>query len=188
MHRVCIIGAESTGKTTLAQGLADDLDTTLVREFGRAYTEAMPEPTRYVWTPEDFRVIAQTQDRLEDDAARWSAPTLICDTNSFVTAVFREAYLGQPDPALEAAARMRRYDLFLLCDPDTPFKNDATRLRQDGTQRRWMHQRYLTYLTEQDTPFIQLSGNPDERLATAKAAIAQLQLSEPGPARRDDFA
>lgn len=171
VRRVCILGAESTGKTTLGKRLVRDLDAAFVPEFGRLYTEAMPEPTSYTWTPEDFNVIATTQSRFEDDAARWSGPVLICDTNSFVTAVFREAYLGAPDTALEAAAVTRRYDLFLLCDINTPFEQDITGLRQDGTQRSWMHDRHLRYLANQPTPWVLLSGSPDDRVSAAKSAI-----------------
>jgi HTH-type transcriptional repressor of NAD biosynthesis genes len=40
MKRVLIVGAESTGKTTLAIALAEHYQTTWVPEFGRLYTEA----------------------------------------------------------------------------------------------------------------------------------------------------
>lgn len=169
--RVCVLGAESTGKSTLAEGLARALGAPLVREFGRHYTEALPDPRRHRWTREDFRVIARTQDRFEDDAARWGSPVLVCDTNSFVTAVFSEAYLGEPDPILEAAARARHYDLFLVCDIDTPFQQDATGLRQGGERRRWMHDRYLEYVADQGAPAVAVSGSPTERLETALEAI-----------------
>lgn len=37
--RVCIVGAESTGKTVLAQNLAKHFNTEWVPEYGRDYTD-----------------------------------------------------------------------------------------------------------------------------------------------------
>jgi HTH-type transcriptional repressor of NAD biosynthesis genes len=64
---------------------------------GPHQSEAMPEPRRYRWSTRDFRLIAEVQERIEDDAARWVGPVLICDTNPLATAVFHEAYLGTID-------------------------------------------------------------------------------------------
>ena len=44
MKRVAIVGAESTGKTTLATALAEHYRTAWVPEFGRLYTEATTLP------------------------------------------------------------------------------------------------------------------------------------------------
>jgi len=173
VRRVCVIGAESTGKTTLAAALSRELDAPMVHEFGRHYSEAMPDATRYRWTDDDFRAIAGAQDRFEDDAARWAGPLLICDTNSFVTVVFQEAYLGRSSPEIDAAARSRHYDLFLLCDPETPFAPDVTGLRRDGGQRQWMHERYVDYLADQATPHVLVAGDPARRLRVATGAVAQ---------------
>lgn len=168
--RVCVIGAESSGKTTLARDLAAHYGAAFVPEFGRVYTEAMPDARRYRWRPEDFRRIAETQAALEDDAARWSPAPLVCDTNPFVTAVFHEAYLGFPDAHLEAEGRARRYDLFVVCDPRTPFAQDATGLRRDGERRLWMHRRYLDYVQDQGAEAVHVTGSREERLATAVSA------------------
>src|ERR1700720_3057505 len=40
VRRVCVIGAESTGKTTLCRELANAFNTTWVAEYGREYTES----------------------------------------------------------------------------------------------------------------------------------------------------
>src|SRR4051812_27457623 len=168
--RVCILGAESTGKTTLAQDLADHYRVAFVPEFGRLYTEAMPDPPTHTWSSEDFRRIAETQAALEDDAARWSGPPVICDTNTFVTAVFHEAYLGSRDPGLEAKALKRRYDLFVICDPQTPFEQDSTGLRVDGERRKWMHHRYVEYAEQQPAPVVHARGTRAERLAQSMTA------------------
>jgi NadR type nicotinamide-nucleotide adenylyltransferase len=186
--RVCVLGAESTGKTTLAEDLGRHYGVKPVPEFGRFYTEAMPQPTRYRWAPLDFQLIASVQARFEDDAARWTDPPLVCDTNPYVTAVFHEAYLGRQDPEMIATAAARRYDLFVLCDPDTPFEPDATGLREDGERRLWMHRRFCEYADSQPTPVLRVRGTPEERLRQGIRAIDEIlragREARPSPAER----
>lgn len=179
--RVCILGAESSGKTVLAADLAARYGVGFVGELGRFYTEAMPDPPRYRWKPADFHRIAQAQAAIEDDAALWTPAPLICDTNPFVTAVFHEAYLAVADAELEAAGRARRYDLFIICDPATPFEQDRTLLREDGVRRIWMHERYCEYAESQGVPVVHVRGSPSERCAQAARHVDPLLA---GP-RRD---
>ena len=131
-------------------------------------------PARYGWGPR-FRLIAEAQATVEDDAARWGGPPLICDTNPFVTAVFHEAYLGRPDPQLEAAARARRYHLFLVCDPGDVFSNRITPgCGMKGERRAWMHRRYCEYAESHGAPVAHLAGSRDDRRNQAIAAIDPL--------------
>lgn len=174
VRRVCIIGAESTGKTTLATDLARHLGTVAVPEFGRHFTEAMPVPTRYRWRTRDFRLIAEMQARIEDDTARWAGPVLICDTNPLVTAVFHETYLGRTDDRLLQRALERTYHLYVLCDLATPFEQDNTGLRHEGAARRAMHERYRELLAAGPTPWIEVRGDRAARVAQALAAIDPL--------------
>jgi HTH-type transcriptional repressor of NAD biosynthesis genes len=169
--RVCVIGAESTGKTSLARDLSEHYGVGFVGEFGRFYTEAMPDPSRYRWRTSDFRLIAAAQAALEDDAARWAPAPLICDTNPFVTAVFHEAYLGRTDPELEVAASARPYHLLVVCDPETPFEQDHTGLRHEGERRWWMHRRYCDYAASNGATAVYVTGSRDERRAQAAEAV-----------------
>ena len=57
VKRVVIIGAESTGKTTLARALAEHYKTPWVPEFGRFYTEAR-QPSWAPWRSDEFTLIA----------------------------------------------------------------------------------------------------------------------------------
>ena len=72
MTRVAIVGAESTGKTTLAIALAEHYQTTWVPEFGRLYTEAR-RPRGELWSSDEFTFIAVEQARMEDALARIAA-------------------------------------------------------------------------------------------------------------------
>jgi nicotinamide riboside kinase len=93
---------------------------------------------------------------------------MICDTNAFVTAVFCEAFTGEPSPRVEELAVNRTYDLFLLCDPDTPFVQDTTTgLRHDGEHRTWMHERYVEHVAVSGTPWLLVTGPPAQRVEMA---------------------
>lgn len=173
-RRVVLIGAESTGKTTLATALARALNTIWVTEYGREYWEqkmARGEPN--VWAPEEFAVIAREQCAREDAAARVANRVLICDTDAFTTRVWFRRYLGGWSVAVDAIAQAhRRPDLYLLTDVNTPFFQDGTR---DGELiREWMHQTFVEELTAHNRPFLPVTGTPDERLATALGAIRGL--------------
>ena len=171
MTRVVILGAESTGKTTLAIALAEHYQTTWVPEFGRLYTEAR-RPRGELWRSDEFTFIATEQVRMEDALARSANRVLICDTDAFATAIWHERYLGQPSPAVLAVAAGRRYDLYILTDVDTPFVPDD--IRDGESIRGWMHKRLQDELSLMRVPVLLLSGPHEQRLAAAIARIDSL--------------
>ena len=168
MTRVVILGAESTGKTTLAIALAEHYQTTWVPEFGRLYTEAR-RPRGELWRSDEFTFIATEQVRMEDALERSANRVLICDTDAFATAIWHERYLGQPSPDVLAVAAGRRYDLYILTDVDTPFVPDD--IRDGESIRGWMHKRFQDELSRMGVPVLVLSGPHEQRLA---AAITQI--------------
>lgn len=193
VRRVVLIGAESTGKTTLAAAVADHYRTRWVPEFGREYWEAkvsraLPDGQHPTWaedadeaelatfTSDEFRVIASEQQRRENLAARDANRVLICDTNAFATGTWHERYIGDRNEAVDAIGRQDRVDLYLLTEPDFPFVQDGWR---DGEHvRDWMHARFLEQLSALPTPFVRLRGSLDARMADATAAIDAL-LAQP---------
>jgi NadR type nicotinamide-nucleotide adenylyltransferase len=172
--RVCLIGAESTGKTTLAQALATNYQTCWVPEYGREVSERMlKQDGKYNWRSQDFVEIALTQCRLENGAARECNRVLISDTDAFATSIWHRRYLNRRSPAVEAIAKsQRRPDLYLLTDATTPFVQDGTR---DGEAiRAWMQEVFLEELVRQQREFQVLSGSYEERFQHAVKHIDQL--------------
>ena len=169
--RVVLIGAESTGKTTLATDLAEALGTIWLPEFGREYWEAkMARGEPNTWRTEEFAEIAQEQCRREEAAARLANRVLICDTDAFSTRVWHHRYMNVWSPEVDAIAENhRRPDLYLLTDVKTPFVQDGTR---DGeTIREWMHATFEAELKADARPFVAMKGSRSERLAAALEAI-----------------
>ena len=177
--RVVLIGAESTGKSTLAAHLAREFNTSWVQEYGRDYCEVnmkfagqqdVGDPTG--WSSHEFDIIASIQQANENRYARAANKLLICDTNAFVTGTWHERYFGRRSPTVDAIGRNDKVDLYLLCHPDTPFDQDGTR---DGENARdWMHRRFLEQLQSQELPFAEIMGPWERRNEEAVLAVREL--------------
>jgi NadR type nicotinamide-nucleotide adenylyltransferase len=180
VKRVCVVGAESSGTTTMAHALADHYKTVWVPEYGRHYAEDKMRGETEPWRSEEFVHIASAQSRREDEAARLAYRVLICDTDAFATCIWHERYKGFSSREVEAIAMTRRCDLYLITDVDIPFVQDGTR---DGEHMRaWMHRRFLDELATQETPHALLSGSHRQRLRTAVQLIDRLLQSPAAPA------
>ena len=172
--RVCIVGAESTGKTTLAEALARHFGTVWVPEYGREYSERkLAEGGGYDFSTEEFTHIAARQCEIEDEAARRANKILICDTDAFATSVWHRRYLNARSTEVERiVARHRRPDLYLLTDIRTPFVQDGMR---DGEHvREWMHETFVEELRARSLPYRRVSGAHGERLSRAVGYIEEL--------------
>ena len=168
--RVCLLGAESTGKTTLAATLATAYETLWNPEYGRVYTEVGRERGA-PWESWEFAHIAHVHCWYEDFLATFARRVLFCDTDAFTTAVFHEAYLGLAATGFDDLAA-RRYDLYLVCGLDVPFTHDG--LRELEQQRQWMHDRLLAHARESGSTWLLLEGPLDGRLASAGEAVDRL--------------
>ena len=167
--RVCVVGAESTGTTTLARDLARVLHTIWVPEYGRTYSEIKMAGPDQEWTTSEFVLIANEQNRMEDAAAEHCNRVLICDTNSFATTLWHRRYMGFDSPLVGEIAAARKPHLYLLTGDEIPFVQDGLR---DGEHiRHAMHGWFESALKSQDVPWLLLRGSREQRLQEANAAI-----------------
>lgn len=170
--RVCVLGAESTGTTTLAQALAAHFETPWVAEYGREYSEKKGAAGDATWRTEEFAEIAAEQTRREDAAARRANRVLICDTNAFATTLWHRRYMGGENPAVAEIARRGRCDLYLVTGDEIPFVQDGLR---DGEHiRHEMHGWFETALGVQPVPWKLLRGSREARLREAVGHVAKL--------------
>lgn len=186
--RVVLVGAESTGKTTLAEALAAHLRTrggafreaAWVPEVGREVTEhklaalgPAAQMTELSWGSEDFVDIAREQARREAAAARAGAPVVVCDTDAFATGIWHERYRGEPSPAVDALGGAAPFHLYLLTHPDdVPFSQDG--LRDGEHVRAWMTERFVERLDAGGRRWQWLRGGREAREARALGAIDAL--------------
>ncbi len=187
--RVVVVGAESSGTTTLTRALCSALRarggvwqrTTWVPEYGREFSANQlallravrphAAPRDIVWEESDFVQIAEEQTRLETIAAPHGSPVLLCDTDAFATGIWHERYRGATSAAVDAiVANLPPRGLYLLTDPaDVPFEDDG--LRDGEHLRPWMHARFAQALSARAVPWFTLSGTPEARLVSALSHV-----------------
>lgn len=156
-RRITFIGGESSGKTTLAACMAEELATQWVPEYGRELWEAKQGALEY----EDFVQIAREQIRREDSALPSGRGFLFCDTSPLTTLFYCLDIFGKAEPELMRAAQ-RGYALVVLCAPDFAFVQDGT--RRDEAFRQRQHAWYQAQLAERGVPYVIARGSLPERI------------------------
>lgn len=157
--RVALLGAESTGKSTLAAALAAHYRTVWVPEYLREFVE---EKQRTPQEPEQF-LIANTQLEREDDSARDANTLLFCDTTPLMTSVYSQFYFGSTDTALTNLVRVHRYDYTIVTEPSTPWIADGLQRESDDV-RQAVHKLLLATLAAEVIPFLLVSGEVEQRV------------------------
>jgi NadR type nicotinamide-nucleotide adenylyltransferase len=165
--RVCLIGPECTGKTTLAARLADHFGVAWIPEFAREYAQQVGRSL----TVDDVEPIARGQIALEDAARQpTTGNLLILDTDLISTVVYATHYYGSCAEWIETAARERKADLYLLTDVDVPWTIDD--VRDSAAPRETLHRVFATTLATYGADFVAIRGDQETRFAAAVAAIA----------------
>jgi NadR type nicotinamide-nucleotide adenylyltransferase len=164
---ICLHGAESTGKTTLAALLAQQTGALTVGEYGRSHCEAHREPL----SPDDLLLIGRAQQAMIAAASAWAGPLMIADTDALMTAAWCEMLLGTRPPELMEAPKA---DLYLLLEPDLPWVDDGTRFFSDSKDRHRFATIVEQVLRDAGVPFVRIAGEGAMRLEAARAAIGAM--------------
>lgn len=164
VQRICLLGGESTGKSTLAAALAAHFQTHHVAEYGRELWETQNGHLTFA----DMLHIAKTQIAREESAAQTSNRYLFCDTSPLTTLFYSHHLFRRADPALETLAQ-RDYTLHILCAPDFPFHQDGT--RQDAAFRAAQDTWYRHELTTRGLPWLEVHGSVEARIRQIEAHI-----------------
>lgn len=171
VKRVSVFGPESTGKSTLAARLAEELGTIAVPEYARLWLE--PRGGRI--EAADIEAIARGQLAAEDALARSARHVLVCDTDLLATTIWSDVLFGSCPAWIREEAARRRYDLTLLCDVDVPWVADPVRYLPD--ERASFLTRCEDALRANGRAWVKIEGSWDERLETALAAVRALARS-----------
>lgn len=182
-RRVVVLGAESTGTTTLVNDLVDAFGFPCTPEVGRTvswqlYAQA-GDMRSVAWTERDFWTIVDAQARAEVMAlldAPYTAPGrlgpwLVCDTDTLATVAWWERYLSTPSTPLLEFASARLADVYVLTSPDGVEFDESDPTRDGRHVRRSMHERLSELVRLSGRPHLTVVGGRSSRVAQVEAAL-----------------
>ena len=174
--KVVLYGPESTGKSSLAQELAQYYDTVYVEEYSRKYAESKALLNETL-TKSDVLPIAVGQMQLENEALSKANGVLICDTDLLETLVYSQFYYDEYSPEiLRKKALENHYDLYFLTYIDLTWEADG--VRDQPHNRNTLFERFLNALESANKPYVIIKGTFDERLKACQKHIDNLLKSK----------
>jgi NadR type nicotinamide-nucleotide adenylyltransferase len=168
LKKVVLVGPECTGKSTLSSLLAKHYDTVWVPEYARQYIERLERP----YEEKDLLKIAQGQLNLEDKFMAQADNVLICDTDLTVIKIWSEHKYGACDEVILQQMAQRKYDLYILTGIDLRWEDDPQ--RENPHLREYFYAVFKKELEQQNTHYIEVSGESYDRLQKAVEAIDEL--------------
>lgn len=172
MKRVCLLGAESTGKTRLSQQLAAHLRSrgytaTVVPEYLREWCDREGRTPR----AEEQQAIAHEQARRADAAP--PADWLITDAGPLMVAVYSDLLFGDGSLHPFALAWQRSQDLTLVTGLDLPWVADGF-IRDGPHAQQPVDARLRAVLAGAGIAFRLVYGRGAERLQNALCAMESI--------------
>lgn len=189
MKKIVIIGPESTGKSTLCEKLAAHFNTRWCPEYAREYLQTHGTDYSY----DTLLTIAKGQVALEEKYIHeleqqaeganpgppaqdspltpHQSPLLFIDTDMYVMNVWCKFVFGKTHSWILNQIIERRYDLYLLCNVDLPWVKDELREYPDLARREKLYNIYREIMINQPVPWVDISGNYEERFEKAVAAV-----------------
>jgi nicotinamide riboside kinase len=169
VEMVVFVGAESTGKSTLAEHLAREYDTVFVPEIGRFIWEEKKGQL----TVDDYVDIAVKHRQAEAEAMARARQYLFVDTSALTTLLLGYCF-GQiveaPAELLRYADECKhRYAHHFVCADDIPYEYDPA--RENEAWRARIQKLVLEDLEARGIPYTILHGTVEERAAQVRRVL-----------------
>jgi HTH-type transcriptional regulator, transcriptional repressor of NAD biosynthesis genes len=124
VEKVCVVGPESTGKTTLVKRLADSHQTVHVPEYACAAIKGQGGE----FLEHNAIAFARAQNRSENALAYAARHWMFCDSDAMTTLVWYETVFGAPSEELVNLAKAQSYTTTILLYPDVEWVEDVHRM------------------------------------------------------------
>lgn len=166
VKKICFYGPESTGKSYMAEHLAEKYNTQFVPEVARELLVTND------FTVEDIVKIGHAHYNRIQEKLRTANKILFCDTDAITTQIYSHHYLGIVPPVLYKLEKKFTYDLYFLFDIDVRWVADG--LRDLPHLRKEMFSLFKQALETRNIPFILVRGDWYQREKIIVEAIDNL--------------
>lgn len=172
-QRICLVGAECTGKTTLAQALAAHFGGLWVPEHLRAFGELHGRAPRADEQTALMRAQFEQEEQVLAQALQAGCGYVFCDGAPLLTAIYSDYHFADRSLFDCAHTLHARYALTLLLHPDLPWRPDGLQ-RKGEAVRTEVHALVQHALQATHVPYIDVEGRGDARLQAAILAVETL--------------
>ncbi|MCQ2974979.1 MAG: AAA family ATPase [Bacteroidales bacterium] len=173
--KVLIIGSESTGKSVLAQNLANYFCTQYLEEVGRDISEL--SGSEDFMLSQDFTRILLEHKLKEMNLIKYCNKILIEDTDCLITKFFidflKDKEKDKNSALALAISQINSYDLILFLEPDVKFYLDG-RTKEIANNRKFVSESIKKIYKDCGFKFIEISGSYNERFNKACKAIKNI--------------
>jgi len=174
---ICLMGAECTGKTTLARELAGHFGGLWVPEYLRDFCALQGRSPKPDEQPDILQVQLERQAHATATARRQGLRHVFCDTSALQTAIYSDFYFSDASLYPLAHAQHANYKLTLLLTPDLPWQADGVQRDSASVQDR-VHTLIARELGNRYA-WVGIAGSGLTRLAAAIKAVNGLGQSGP---------
>jgi nicotinamide riboside kinase len=170
---IAVVGAESTGKTTLCEQLGRKLQGLWVPEYLRSFCVSEGRVPR----AEEQRAVMQRQADCEFAALTAAQAAQVrfvfCDATPLMTAIYSELLFSDASLFDFALKHHHRYALTLFTQPDMGWQSDG--IMRDGAHvQAPVTARVREFLQSNALRFKEIKGSYEQRLQTALEAIGAM--------------
>ncbi|MFP4469081.1 MAG: AAA family ATPase [Bacteroidales bacterium] len=166
--KIAVTGPESTGKSMMAQQLANYFQTVWVPEYARVYLLRIGRDYNY----DDILEIARGQKASAKVFESIANRLLFSDTELLVTKIWCDVKYGRCHPWIEEELNKQDFRLYLLMDIDLPWEFDP--LREHPEKRRYLMDLYIKELEQRKLNYRIIGGTGEERFRNALQALNEL--------------
>ena len=179
VKKICIVGTESCGKTTLVRNLAKYFNTTHVEEAGRYICDDAGGIDN-MQKKHYFEILFKHK-QLEREALENANKILLIDTDSLITLYYYNLGFGNKEKIdksfydiASGISVFNDYDLYLFLEPDVEWVDDGTRTYGDDVVRKENNKLLKNLLKKNGISYITISGNYQERYEKSRDSILKL--------------
>lgn len=165
LKKIAVLGAESTGKTTLARSLALRFQTVWVPEHAREYMNMHSGEYSVADVEQIAREQLAQEKRLEASANQF----LFVDTELIVAKVWTLDVFGNCPDWISEEIGSHQYDLYLLTANDLPWVPDPVRV--NAQRRDYFFNWYKRELDSHNLPYEIVTGRYEARLLSAITSL-----------------